>query len=83
MSPNLLKKDREIEYKGVTFISKLPKKDIVEIFDRLRKERRLIHEVNPFVLEVQEPFAMPYKDSYLAIFISGNNVMIEKLEIEQ
>ena len=80
MPLKLFKRDREIEYNGITFISKLPKKDIVEVFDWLKKERRLIHEVNPYALEVQEPFAMLYKDQYFAIIISKNNVMIEKLE---
>ena len=57
--------------------------NIKKIFNKLKKERRLIHEVNPFVLEVQEPFVMPYKDKHFGVIISGNNVIIEELGIEQ
>ena len=83
MPPNLLKESQEIEYKGINFISKLPQKDIKEIFNQLKKERRLIHEVNPYVLEVQEPFVMPYKDKHFGVIISCNYVMIDELGIEQ
>ena len=80
MPLKFLEEDREIEYKGYKIISCLPDEDVKSIFHALQKDHRLLYKVNPYSLEVQEPFPILYDDYYFAIIISKNNILIEKLE---
>jgi len=82
MPLKLLNEEREIEHKGITFISKLPNAVIPEVYKILIREHLLMHEVSYTTLEIKEPYFFELEGRRLIAFIAMSIVRISEMPQE-